>query len=212
MDELGENLCSELSGGPAQYHQLDPLGDAVAQGDGTLHHGDVLHAAVANVVLIVCKLAWRRGRVKTALSHFPQSSSPVGYSPIFCRRTWTPGRWGARPARWAPGGRRGARPSFFCWVGSSCWPSLTSPVHFWNHTSQSTFWVSKFVTWGNKEKNPNSGFLEQSFGKPCNQSSTLLVWHDRETPKTGRCCKQPNEWMKIFLQLKLSILPPLLQM
>lgn len=88
MDELGENLGPKLSGGSAQHHQLDPLGDAVAQGDGTLHHWDVFHAAVANVVLIVCKLAQRRGRVKMGPSHSsPPVSSSGRYSPIFCRRT-----------------------------------------------------------------------------------------------------------------------------
>lgn len=57
MDKLGENLCSKLSRRPAQHHQLDPLGDAITQGDGALHHWDVLHAAVPNVILIVYKLA-----------------------------------------------------------------------------------------------------------------------------------------------------------
>lgn len=80
VDELGENLGPELSGGPAQHHQLDPLGDAVAQGDGTLHHRDVLHAAVANVVLIVCKLAQRRGRVNRRPS--PRGSVPTRRAPV----------------------------------------------------------------------------------------------------------------------------------
>lgn len=62
MDELGEHLGSKLSGRPAQHHQLDPLGDSVTQGYGTLHHGNVLHAAVANVILIVDKLAQRAER------------------------------------------------------------------------------------------------------------------------------------------------------
>lgn len=53
MDELGENLSSQLSGRPAQHHQLNPLGDTITQGDGTLHGRDVLHAAVADVVLVV---------------------------------------------------------------------------------------------------------------------------------------------------------------
>lgn len=90
MDELGENLGPELSGGPAQHHQLDPLGDAVAQGDGALHGRDVLHAAVANVVLIVCKLPWRSVKqVETAPPLFlsPLAFNPVGYSLIFGRRT-----------------------------------------------------------------------------------------------------------------------------
>lgn len=95
VDELGENLGPELSGGPAQHHQLDPLGDAVAQCDGALHHRDVLHAAVANVILIVCKLrnkgggilmGWGRG-LKGVRDHFPLGSSFMGYSQIFCRRT-----------------------------------------------------------------------------------------------------------------------------
>lgn len=59
VDELGENLRSQLSGRPAQHHQLNPLGDSVAQGDGTLHHGDVLHAAASNVILVVYKLTER---------------------------------------------------------------------------------------------------------------------------------------------------------
>lgn len=62
MDKLGENLSSQLSRRPAQHHQLNPLGDTVTQGDGTLHHWDVLHAAVADVVLIVYKLAERAER------------------------------------------------------------------------------------------------------------------------------------------------------
>lgn len=53
VDELGENLSSQLSGRPAQHHQLNPLGDTITQGDGTLHRRDVLHAAVTDVVLVV---------------------------------------------------------------------------------------------------------------------------------------------------------------
>lgn len=59
VDKLGENLSSQLSSRPAQHHQLNPLGDTIAQGNGTFHHGDVLHAAAANVILIVCKLTER---------------------------------------------------------------------------------------------------------------------------------------------------------
>lgn len=61
MDKLGENLSSQLSSRPAQHHQLNPLGDPITQGDGTLHHRNVLHAAVGNVILIVYKLAEREG-------------------------------------------------------------------------------------------------------------------------------------------------------
>ncbi len=57
VNKLGENLSSQLSGWPAEHHQLNPLGDTITQGYGTLHRGDVLHAAVADVVLIVPKLA-----------------------------------------------------------------------------------------------------------------------------------------------------------
>lgn len=53
MDKLGENLSSQLSGRSAQHHQLNPLGDPVTQGYGTLHRRDVLHAAVTDVVLVV---------------------------------------------------------------------------------------------------------------------------------------------------------------
>lgn len=62
MDKLCENLSSQLSGRPAQHHQLNPLGDTITQGNGTLHHGDVLHAAASNVILIVYKLAQRAER------------------------------------------------------------------------------------------------------------------------------------------------------
>lgn len=62
MDKLGENLSSQLSGGSAQHHQLNPLGDTITKGYGTLHHRDVFHAAVANVILIVDKLEERAER------------------------------------------------------------------------------------------------------------------------------------------------------
>lgn len=62
VDKLGENLSSQLSGRPAQHHQLNPLRDTITQGDGTLHHGDVLHAAASNVILVVYKLAESRER------------------------------------------------------------------------------------------------------------------------------------------------------
>lgn len=56
MDELGENLSSQLSSWPAQHHQLNPLGDPITKGNGTLQHGDVLHAAAFDVILKVYKL------------------------------------------------------------------------------------------------------------------------------------------------------------
>ena len=56
MDEFREDLSPELGSGPAQDHELDPLGDAVTEGNGALHHLVVLHAASAYVVLVVCKL------------------------------------------------------------------------------------------------------------------------------------------------------------
>lgn len=62
MDKFGENLSSQLSGRPAQHHQLNPLGDTITQGYGTLHYRDVLHAALANVILIVDKLEERAER------------------------------------------------------------------------------------------------------------------------------------------------------
>lgn len=67
MDELGEDLCSQLSCRPTQNHELHPLGDTIAQRNGTFHHGVVLHAATADVVLVVCKL---EKRVKHMLTHF----------------------------------------------------------------------------------------------------------------------------------------------
>lgn len=56
MNKLGENLRPQLSRWSTQHHQLDPLGDAVTQRNGTLHHGDVLHAAGANIFQIVYEL------------------------------------------------------------------------------------------------------------------------------------------------------------
>lgn len=68
VDKLSENLSSQLSCWSAQHHQLNPLGDPITQGDGTLHYRDVLHAAATNVILIVYKLAKRaeRGALTTA--------------------------------------------------------------------------------------------------------------------------------------------------
>lgn len=56
LDELDEDFRPELRGGPAEHHQLHPLGDAVAQCDGPLHGGVLLHTAVHHVVLIVGEL------------------------------------------------------------------------------------------------------------------------------------------------------------
>ena len=56
VNKLGENLRSQLSCRPAQHHELHPLGDTITQGDGTFHGGDVLHAAAADVALVVDKL------------------------------------------------------------------------------------------------------------------------------------------------------------
>lgn len=39
IDELGENLGSELRGRSAEHHELYPLGDTITQCNGTLHHG-----------------------------------------------------------------------------------------------------------------------------------------------------------------------------
>lgn len=55
-NKLGENLSSQLSRRPYQDHELYPLGDTITQSDGTFHCGDVLHAAVADVALVVGKL------------------------------------------------------------------------------------------------------------------------------------------------------------
>lgn len=78
MDKLGENLRSQLCGRPAQHHQLNPLGDTIAQGDGTLHHRDVLHAALANVILVVYKLAQRAERDEHEVLHGNCEAFPVG--------------------------------------------------------------------------------------------------------------------------------------
>lgn len=56
MDELDEDLCPELWGGTAEDHQLYPLGDTIAQGNGPLHGGVLLYAAVYKVILIIREL------------------------------------------------------------------------------------------------------------------------------------------------------------
>lgn len=56
LDKLDEDFSSELWGGAAEHHQLHPLGDAVAQGNGPLHGRVLLHAAVHQVILIIGEL------------------------------------------------------------------------------------------------------------------------------------------------------------
>lgn len=46
LDELDEDFGSELWGGAAENHELNPLGDAVTEGNGPLHGGVLLHAAI----------------------------------------------------------------------------------------------------------------------------------------------------------------------
>lgn len=60
MDELDEDLCAQLRGGTAENHQLYPLGDAIAQGDGPLHGGVLLHAAIYKVILIIRELEGKK--------------------------------------------------------------------------------------------------------------------------------------------------------
>jgi hypothetical protein len=56
MDELDEDLCPELRGGTAENHQLYPLGDAIAQGNGPLHGGVLFYAAIYKVILVIREL------------------------------------------------------------------------------------------------------------------------------------------------------------
>lgn len=56
MDELDEDFCPELRGGAAENHQLYPLGDAIAQGNGSFHGGVLLHTAIYKVILIIREL------------------------------------------------------------------------------------------------------------------------------------------------------------
>lgn len=60
LDKLDEDFSSELWGGAAEHHQLHPLGDAIAQGNGPLHGGVLLHAAVHQVILIIGELGEKK--------------------------------------------------------------------------------------------------------------------------------------------------------
>lgn len=76
LDELDEDFSSELGGGAAENHQLHPLGDAVAQSNGPLHGGVLLHAAVHKVILIIRELG-KKKLITTALLH---SWRPEGHA------------------------------------------------------------------------------------------------------------------------------------
>lgn len=60
LDELDEDFCPELGGGAAEHHQLYPLGNAVAQGNGSFHGGVLLHTAIYKVILIIRELGGRK--------------------------------------------------------------------------------------------------------------------------------------------------------
>jgi len=91
VNKLGENLSSQLRCRPAQHHELHPLGDTITQGDGTFHCGDVLHAAAADVALVVGELqqnkskntdlhaAWKRNAGAVCDSNQPQALSTTCY-------------------------------------------------------------------------------------------------------------------------------------
>lgn len=68
MDELDEDLCPELRGGTAENHQLYPLGDAIAQGNGPLHGGVLLHAAIYKVILIIRELEGKKTTMRYSWS------------------------------------------------------------------------------------------------------------------------------------------------
>lgn len=68
VDELDEDLCPELRGGTAENHQLYPLGDAIAQGNGPLHGGVLLHAAIYKVILIIRELEGKKTTIRYSWS------------------------------------------------------------------------------------------------------------------------------------------------
>lgn len=58
MNELGEDLCSLLWGVSVEDHELDPLGDSVAQHDRALERRIIPHWAVNHVTAVVQELTW----------------------------------------------------------------------------------------------------------------------------------------------------------
>lgn len=78
LDELDEDFCPELRGGAAENHQLYPLGDAVTQGNGPLHGGVLLHAAVHKVILIIGELGKKKSiRTASGILGDPRGTSPL---------------------------------------------------------------------------------------------------------------------------------------
>lgn len=57
---MGDDGRSLWGGGLAEYHELDPLGDAVEKGDKTLQDGVVHCAAVHHKAVVVLKLKRRK--------------------------------------------------------------------------------------------------------------------------------------------------------
>lgn len=63
-NEVGDDGGPLRSGGLAEHHQLNPLGDAVEERDETLQYGVIHRAAMHHKAVIVLKLRERRGEKK----------------------------------------------------------------------------------------------------------------------------------------------------
>lgn len=89
MDELDEDLCAQLRGGTAEHHQLYPLGDAIAQGDGPLHGGVLLHAAIYEVILIIRELEGKKRQPSGILGVLRGTSALLGggWEPVWANKS-----------------------------------------------------------------------------------------------------------------------------
>lgn len=58
MNELGEDFCSLLWGVSVEDHELDPLGDSVAEHDRALERRIIPHWAMNHVTAVVQELTW----------------------------------------------------------------------------------------------------------------------------------------------------------
>lgn len=87
LDELDEDFSSELGGGAAENHQLYPLGDAVAQSNGPLHGGVLLHATIHKVILIIRELG-KKKLIRTVLQHSWRSEGHATSAELMTRSCW----------------------------------------------------------------------------------------------------------------------------
>ncbi len=66
---MGDDSSSLRGRGLAEYHELDPLGDAVEEGDEALQDGVIHCAAVHHEAVVVLKLKEGRGVSKFCFAY-----------------------------------------------------------------------------------------------------------------------------------------------